>query len=74
MQVSDRFGLVYVATKLGLLFVYDLESGAAVYRNRVSPDPVFLTAPCEASGGLYLVNRRGQAGGVGGVGWCGVCV
>ena len=61
MQASPRFGLAYVATKAGLLFVYDLASGAAVYRNRVSPDPVFLTAPdAPASGGLYLVNRRGQ--------------
>ena len=61
MQASPRFGLAYVATKAGLLFVYDLASGAAVYRNRVSPDPVFLTAAdSPASGGLYLVNRRGQ--------------
>jgi clathrin heavy chain len=61
MQASPRFGLAYVATKAGLLFVYDLASGAAVYRNRVSPDPVFLTAPdSPSSGGLYLVNRRGQ--------------
>ena len=26
MQISEKYGLVYVITKLGLLFVYDLET------------------------------------------------
>lgn len=47
-------------TKLGLLFVYDLETASAVYRNRISPDPIFLTAEASSVGGFYAVNRRGQ--------------
>lgn len=47
-------------TKLGLLFVYDLETAAAVYRNRISPDPIFLTSEASSLGGFYAVNRRGQ--------------
>jgi hypothetical protein len=47
-------------TKLGLLFVYDLESATAVYRNRISPDPIFLTVDSPATGGFYAINRRGQ--------------
>ncbi|PON57561.1 Clathrin, heavy chain [Parasponia andersonii] len=30
MQVSQKYGLIYVITKLGLLFVYDLETATAV--------------------------------------------
>ncbi|XP_066338917.1 clathrin heavy chain 1-like isoform X1 [Miscanthus floridulus] len=59
MQVSQKYGLIYVITKLGLLFVYDLETAAAVYRNRISPDPIFLTAE-SSTGGFYAINRRGQ--------------
>ncbi|KAF2909083.1 hypothetical protein DAI22_11g000300 [Oryza sativa Japonica Group] len=58
--VAMQYGLIYVITKLGLLFVYDLETAAAVYRNRISPDPIFLTAESSASGGFYAINRRGQ--------------
>lgn len=47
-------------TKLGLLFVYDLETATALYRNRISPDPIFLTAEASSVGGFYAVNRRGQ--------------
>lgn len=60
MQISAKYGLIYVITKLGLLFVYDLETATAVYRNRISPDPIFLTADAPAVGGFYAVNRRGQ--------------
>ncbi|GAB2274517.1 Clathrin heavy chain [Dionaea muscipula] len=60
MQVSQKYGLIYVITKLGLLFVYDLETATAVYRNRISPDPIFLTTEASSLGGFYAVNRRGQ--------------
>ncbi|KAG6551189.1 hypothetical protein Mapa_007425 [Marchantia paleacea] len=60
MQISQKYGLIYVITKLGLLFVYDLETATAVYRNRISPDPIFLTADAPSVGGFYAVNRRGQ--------------
>lgn len=60
MQITSKYGLIYVITKLGLLFVYDLETATAVYRNRISPDPIFLTAEATEAGGFYSINRRGQ--------------
>lgn len=60
MQISNKYGLIYVITKLGLLFVYDLETATAVYRNRISPDPIFLTSEATSVGGFYAINRRGQ--------------
>ncbi|KAK4489286.1 hypothetical protein RD792_005086 [Penstemon davidsonii] len=60
MQISHKYNLLYVITKLGLLFVYDLETATAVYRNRISPDPIFLTSEASSVGGFYAVNRRGQ--------------
>lgn len=61
MLISERFKLVYVVTRLGLLFVYDLEGCTPVYRNRVSNDAVFLAAPGGAQGGLYVVTRPNGA-------------
>ena len=59
-QISHKYSLIYAITKLGLLFVYDLETATAVYRNRISPDPIFLTAEASTVGGFYAINRRGQ--------------
>jgi clathrin heavy chain len=60
MQISSKYGLIHVITKLGLLFVYDLETATAVYRNRISADPIFLTAESSRLGGFFAINRRGQ--------------
>lgn len=60
MQISNKYSLIYVITKLGLLFVYDLDTATAVYRNRISPDPIFLTTEASSLGGFYAINRRGQ--------------
>ena len=60
MQIDPKYALVYVVTKLGLLFVYDLETATAIYRTRVSADPFFLAAPAPGAGGFAAVNRRGQ--------------
>ncbi len=55
---SDKYGLVYVITKLGLLFVYDLETATAVYRTRISADPIFLAASAPELGGFTAINRH----------------
>eukprot|EP00899_Mesostigma_viride_P007084 jgi/Mesvir1/16377/Mv18122-RA.4 len=60
MQVSPKYGVLYVITKLGLLFIYDLETATAVYRNRISSDPIFATCDAPSTGGFYAINRRGQ--------------
>ena len=57
LQISEKYGLIYVITKLGLLFVYDLETATAVYRNRISPDPIFLAANSDSTGGFYAISR-----------------
>ena len=57
LQISEKYGLIYVITKLGLLFVYDLETATAVYRNRISPDPIFLAVNSDSTGGFYAISR-----------------
>ncbi|KAF8402619.1 hypothetical protein HHK36_010708 [Tetracentron sinense] len=60
MQMSHKYSLIYLITKLGLLYVYDLETATAVYRKWISPDPIFLTTEASSVGGFYAVNMRGQ--------------
>ena len=60
LHISEKYGVIYVVTKNGLLFVYDLETATAVYRNKVSNDPIFIACGSPSKGGIYVVNRRGQ--------------
>lgn len=60
MQVSKRHGIVYLITKYGFIHLYDLESGACIYMNRISGETIFVTAEHEASSGIIGVNKKGQ--------------
>ncbi|THH15617.1 hypothetical protein EW146_g4889 [Bondarzewia mesenterica] len=60
MQVSKKHGIVYLATKYGFIHLYDLESGACIYMNRISGETIFVTCEHEATNGILCINRKGQ--------------
>ncbi|KAI0675438.1 clathrin heavy chain [Trametes maxima] len=60
MQVSKKHGIIYLVTKYGFIHLYDLESGACLYMNRISGETIFVTAEHEASNGIIGVNKKGQ--------------
>jgi clathrin heavy chain len=60
MQISKKHGIIYLVTKYGFIHLYDLESGACVYMNRISGDTIFVTAEHEATNGIIGVNKKGQ--------------
>ena len=60
MQISVKYGIIYLVTKYGFIHLYDVESGACIYMNRISGDTIFVTAEHEATSGIIGVNRKGQ--------------
>ena len=60
MQVSQKHGIIYLVTKFGYIHLYDIESGACIFMNRISGDTIFVTADHEATNGMIGVNRKGQ--------------
>lgn len=60
MQIGQKYGIAYLVTKYGFIHLYDLESGACIYMNRISADTIFATSEHEATNGIVGVNRKGQ--------------
>ena len=60
MQVSQKHGIVYLVTKFGFIHLYELETGACIYMNRISGETIFTTAEYEQLNGIIGVNRKGQ--------------
>ncbi|KIM68076.1 hypothetical protein SCLCIDRAFT_1209460 [Scleroderma citrinum Foug A] len=60
IQVSKKHGIIFLVTKYGFIHLYDLESGACVYMNRISGETIFVTAEHEATHGIIGVNKKGQ--------------
>ncbi|PNH69254.1 hypothetical protein VD0002_g1049 [Verticillium dahliae] len=60
MQVSQKYGVIFMVTKYGFIHVYDLESGSCIFMNRISSDTIFTTCPDRDSSGIVGINRKGQ--------------
>lgn len=60
MQIGAKYGVIYLITKYGYIHLYDLESGACIYMNRISAETIFVTAPHEPTSGIIGVNKKGQ--------------
>ncbi|GAA5918516.1 hypothetical protein JCM1841_003276 [Sporobolomyces salmonicolor] len=60
MQVSRRYGIIYLVTKYGFIHLYDLETGVCLYMNRISGETMFVTCEHEATSGIIGINRKGQ--------------
>jgi clathrin heavy chain len=62
MEVSARYQVVYLITKMGYLHIFDLATGTLIFMNKVSEDrdTIFTTVPIDATGGLIGINRKGQ--------------
>jgi len=60
LQVSSKYSIVYLITKLGYVHLYDIDSATPLYANRVSETTLFATCAHAETGGLLGLNRAGQ--------------
>ncbi|KAI1134523.1 clathrin heavy chain [Hypoxylon sp. FL0543] len=60
MQVSQKYGIIYMVTKYGFIHLYDLETGTTIFMNRISSETIFTTCADSDSTGILGINRKGQ--------------
>ncbi len=61
MQTSTKYDIIFMVTKMGYLFMFDIHTGRALYRARISQDTVFVATPQSSTGGVLGVTiKKGQ--------------
>lgn len=60
MNVSKKHDTLYMISKMGYLYLFDIFTGKAIYRARITQDTVFSACEHSATGGILGVTRRGQ--------------
>ncbi|KAH3675861.1 hypothetical protein WICMUC_002431 [Wickerhamomyces mucosus] len=60
LQVSQKYGVIYLLTKYGFIHLYDLESGANLFVNRITATPVFIASSYANGEGILAINKSGQ--------------
>lgn len=59
MQVAPKYGLVFVITKLGYLFMYETSKAALIYRQRITDQLIFVAVRNMSTDGMICVNKVG---------------
>lgn len=60
MQVAPKYGVVFVITKLGYLFMYETSKAALIYRQRITDQLIFVAVRNMSTDGMICVNKVGQ--------------
>jgi len=60
MQVSKEEDIVYMVSKMGYLYLFDVFSAKCLYRARVTQGTVFVTAPITGGGIRCITARQGN--------------
>ena len=60
MNVSRKHDILYMISKMGYLYLFDIHSGKIVYMARVTTDTTFVAAEHTSTGGILGITRRGS--------------
>ena len=60
VYICNESGITKMVSKMGYLYLFDIYSGKAIYRGRLTMDTVFATTVNSATGGVLAITRTGQ--------------
>ena len=58
MTASAKHDVIFMISKYGFLYLFDVHTGTTLFRNRVSPDPIFATTIHTATNGILGVTHQ----------------
>ncbi|KAF2876123.1 clathrin heavy chain [Massariosphaeria phaeospora] len=60
IHIAHKYNILIVVTKFGFIHLHDLETGTALFLNRISEETVFTTTRDDDGTGVVIINKRGQ--------------
>jgi len=60
MHVSKKHGLLYIVTKFGFLFIYEINNCVQIIKSRISQDSLFTGSKNTKSDGILVINKAGS--------------
>jgi len=60
MQAVEKFGVVFVITKMNYLYIYEISKAVLIYRQKLSEQLIFVATKQLNETGLVCVNKAGQ--------------
>jgi hypothetical protein len=64
MDVLDRFGVIFLATNAGFLYIYEITKGIMIFKCKLSEDSLLFSSHNSNTGGMMYINKSGKLLGV----------
>jgi len=59
MQASPKYGLVFMITKMGYLFMFETYKGSLIYRQRITDQLIFASVRNLTTDGVICISKAG---------------
>lgn len=60
MQTVDRYGVVFIITKMGYLYMYEISNSVLLFRQRITDSLIFVSTKNPNTDGMISINKAGQ--------------
>lgn len=60
MQAANKYGLIFMITKAGYLYLYEASKGSLVYRQRITDQLIIASTRNNNTDGMICINKTGQ--------------
>ena len=64
MNFVEKFGVIFLATNAGNLYIFEISKGALIFRCKISEDSLLFSAVNNQTGGMIYINKSGKVLGV----------
>lgn len=59
MQAVEKYGVVFVITKFGYIYIYEISNSVLIFRQRITDSLVFVATKTLSEDGVVCVNKAG---------------
>ena len=60
LVVAERYGLLYIVTKMGFLYLYEISTCEQIFKARISNQPIFVVAKNYTNDGILALSKTGS--------------
>lgn len=60
LVIAEKYGMLYIITKFGFVYIYELTTNQQIFKTRISNQPIFVAARNFANDGILAINKDGS--------------
>ena len=60
IQDCPKFGVIFIITKHGFLYMYEISTVSLIYKSKISEHRCFVSTRNTSTDGMFVINKGGQ--------------